>query len=163
MAVRCPLSFPSSVNGIGIFFLSGDFFLRTTFTRKNVGRARRMTLRTTFCLGLLAVLLVAGVAVAKKQKPSAAPDQRERATHALDRLTFGPRPGDIDAVISMGVDKWVDLQLHPDRIDDTAIAGTALGISHAANELARDGPRVSVQCHRQGSDGRQASDATRSL
>ena len=59
-----------------------------------------MTRCTTFCMGLLAALLVVGVAVAKKQKPSAAHDQRERATHALDRLTFGPRPGDIDAVMS---------------------------------------------------------------
>jgi len=36
--------------------------------------------------------------------------------HALDRLTFGPRPGDIDAVKKMGLSKWIDLQLHPERI-----------------------------------------------
>jgi uncharacterized protein (DUF1800 family) len=47
-------------------------------------------------------------------------DQR-RALHALNRLTFGPRPGDLQRVTSMGVDKWIDLQLHPDKIDDSAL------------------------------------------
>jgi uncharacterized protein (DUF1800 family) len=38
--------------------------------------------------------------------------------HALDRLTFGPRPGDIEAVKKMGLSKWIDLQLHPERIPE---------------------------------------------
>ena len=45
-------------------------------------------------------------------------DEHKRALHALQRLTFGPRPGDVERVSAMGVDKWIDLQLHPDRIDD---------------------------------------------
>ena len=36
--------------------------------------------------------------------------------HALNRLTFGPRPGDVEAVRKMGLKKWIDLQLHPERI-----------------------------------------------
>jgi len=38
--------------------------------------------------------------------------------HALDRLTFGPRPGDVDAVKKMGLSKWIDLQLQPERIPE---------------------------------------------
>jgi len=38
--------------------------------------------------------------------------------HALDRLTFGPRPGDVAAVKNMGLKKWIDLQLHPDQIPE---------------------------------------------
>ena len=38
--------------------------------------------------------------------------------HALDRLTFGPRPGDVEAVRKMGLKKWIDLQLHPERIPE---------------------------------------------
>ena len=38
--------------------------------------------------------------------------------HALDRLTFGPRPGDVAAVKKMGLKKWIDLQLHPDQIPE---------------------------------------------
>jgi len=43
----------------------------------------------------------------------------EQVNHVLSRLTFGARPGDVEAVRSMGVDKWIDLQLHPERIDDS--------------------------------------------
>jgi uncharacterized protein (DUF1800 family) len=42
----------------------------------------------------------------------------EQVLHVLDRLTYGPRPGDIDAVKKMGLKKWLDLQLHPDRIPE---------------------------------------------
>ncbi len=44
---------------------------------------------------------------------------REQAAHVLDRLAFGPRPGDVDHVMSMGVDKWIDEQLNPTRINDS--------------------------------------------
>ena len=80
-----------------------------------------MTRCKTFCMGALVTCLIAGLAFAKKQKPSTVHNQRERAIHALDRLTFGPRPGDVDAVMAMGVDKWMDLQLHPEAIDDSAM------------------------------------------
>ena len=44
--------------------------------------------------------------------------ERERAIHALDRLAFGPRPGDVERVTAMGVDRWIGLQLHPDRLPE---------------------------------------------
>jgi len=47
---------------------------------------------------------------------------RQRAEHALNRLGFGPRPGDVDRVMAEGVDKWIEKQLHPERIDDAAVA-----------------------------------------
>jgi hypothetical protein len=47
-----------------------------------------------------------------------------RILHALNRLTFGPRDGDLEAVRAMGpgeigLDKWFDGQLHPENIDET--------------------------------------------
>lgn len=42
----------------------------------------------------------------------------DQILHALNRLTFGPRPGDVDAVNKLGLKKWIDLQLHPDRIPE---------------------------------------------
>jgi uncharacterized protein (DUF1800 family) len=52
-------------------------------------------------------------------------DQRlsidRQIVHVLNRLTFGPRPGDLDQVRRLGVDKWIDLQLHPDRITENPI------------------------------------------
>jgi uncharacterized protein (DUF1800 family) len=45
----------------------------------------------------------------------------EEILHALDRLTFGPRPGDIEAVKQMGLRQWIDLQLHPERIPENEV------------------------------------------
>jgi uncharacterized protein (DUF1800 family) len=41
-----------------------------------------------------------------------------RILHALNRFTFGPRPGDLEAVRAEGLDKWFDQQLHPAKIDE---------------------------------------------
>jgi len=74
---------------------------------------------------LLSISLIAsGFAATKKPSKTKqlAPLTREqRAIHALNRLTFGPRPGDLDHVLQVGVDKWIDQQLHPESIDDAAL------------------------------------------
>jgi len=44
----------------------------------------------------------------------------EQILHALDRLTYGPRPGDIAQVERVGLKKWVDRQLHPESIQENA-------------------------------------------
>lgn len=44
--------------------------------------------------------------------------EREQAIHVLNRLAFGPRPGDVDRVMRMGVDRWIEAQLHPERVDN---------------------------------------------
>ena len=43
----------------------------------------------------------------------------QQATHVLSRLSFGARPGDVARVRAMGVDRWIDEQLHPERLDDS--------------------------------------------
>src|SRR5580704_869636 len=48
-------------------------------------------------------------------------NERQRALHALNRLTFGPRPGDVEAVLAKGVDAFVEDQLHPESIDDSTL------------------------------------------
>jgi uncharacterized protein (DUF1800 family) len=48
----------------------------------------------------------------------AAPSERQRAEHALNRLAFGARPGDVERVLRIGVDRWIEQQLHPERISD---------------------------------------------
>src|SRR5580704_13045748 len=59
-----------------------------------------MNRRIVGCTALLLVI-AAAAAYAKKPKPSQAADQQKRALHAIDRLTFGPRPGDVQAVVAM--------------------------------------------------------------
>jgi uncharacterized protein (DUF1800 family) len=40
---------------------------------------------------------------------------------ALNRLTFGPRPGDVDEVRRIGLAKWMEQQLHPDQIAENPV------------------------------------------
>jgi len=47
--------------------------------------------------------------------------ERQRALHVLNRLAFGPRPGDVDAIAKSGVDAWIEQQLHPEAIPDRAV------------------------------------------
>ena len=44
----------------------------------------------------------------------------QQILHALNRLAFGPRPGDVQKVRATGLDQWIEQQLHPERIDDSA-------------------------------------------
>jgi uncharacterized protein (DUF1800 family) len=45
----------------------------------------------------------------------------DQILHALDRLTFGPRPGDVARVKKIGLKKWLFEQLHPDRMDENPV------------------------------------------
>ncbi len=47
--------------------------------------------------------------------------EEQKIIHLLNRAGFGPRQGDVEKVKRMGIDKYIDLQLHPDRINDSAI------------------------------------------
>jgi uncharacterized protein (DUF1800 family) len=90
----------------------------------------------TVLTGLLCGLMVfpqAGFAAAAPSAPGApepklpkrpvrqAPlTQQERVLHALNRFTFGPRPGDVERVEQMGLQNWFMQQLQPEKIDDSA-------------------------------------------
>jgi len=52
------------------------------------------------------------------------PDQQ--IVHALNRLTFGLRSGDIDDARRIGLSKWIDLQLHPDQIPESPVLDAKL-------------------------------------
>jgi len=103
---------------------SNSFHVLSAFVRGSV----RASLTAALC-----VLMVVPPAVAETPAEHSAGDmpkpaereakltEHERALQALNRLTFGPRPGDVVAVERMGLDRWFDQQLHPDRIDDSAL------------------------------------------
>jgi uncharacterized protein (DUF1800 family) len=66
-------------------------------------------------LAVLTAVLVAELLLAPALH--AAPLSPERqAVHVLNRLAFGPRPGDVERVQRMGVQAWIDEQLHPEAI-----------------------------------------------
>src|SRR5256714_10507414 len=51
-------------------------------------------------------------------KSTAKLSEDQRILHVLNRLGFGARPGDVERVKAMGVDKYIELQLSQDKIDD---------------------------------------------
>jgi len=68
-----------------------------------------------------------------------------RARQAINRLTFGARPGDLAAVERVGVKAWVERQLHPERIPDRVADSVLdlLDITHkTAFELVADHPQA---------------------
>src|SRR6476660_3730497 len=45
--------------------------------------------------------------------------EEQRIVHVLNRLGFGARPGDVERVKAMGVEKYIEQQLHPEKITGT--------------------------------------------
>src|SRR5262252_5047778 len=74
------------------------------------------------------VAIVALPLAAAEADAPAALTERERALHLLNRLAFGPRPGDVDRVLALGVQTWIERQLHPNRIDDRATESLLAGL-----------------------------------
>ena len=85
-----------------------------------------LSLSTFFSLG---VDLPASVAAEKKPKqdpvlkglPISDLTADEAILHALNRLGYGPRPGDLERIKQMGLAKWIDQQLNPNSINDSAV------------------------------------------
>ena len=72
--------------------------------------------------------------------------------HALSRLTYGPRPGDLERVRGTGLSAWIDRQLRPRTIDDSAteqalveLTTLRMPISEALREFPRPDPKLRAQ------------------
>ena len=83
----------------------------------------------------------------------------QQIIHVLSRLTFGPRPGDVLQVRTIGLDNWIEQQLHPERINDAgteAFAARYPTINRDQNELLRQ----YVEQQRQRREAQRSRDAT---
>jgi uncharacterized protein (DUF1800 family) len=101
--------------------------------------------RKALLAGLAAAALALGANAFRTKLPAA-----RKIDHALNRLTFGPRPGDADRVRGLGLQKWIDLQLHPERIPENPDLEARLApldtLAMTAAEMARKYPRrISAQ------------------
>lgn len=114
-------------------------------------------------INVLALLLGASVLApwaAGKSKEKLAPvgmTEHKRAVHALNRITFGPKPGEVQRVMAMGVDRWIEQQLHPEKIDDSAPSARLSSLSTlrmSTRELVENFP--SQQVIKAIADGKQS-------
>jgi uncharacterized protein (DUF1800 family) len=96
--------------------------------------------------GLGVVLIVA--AYADTAGFSKQISMEDRILHALNRLTFGARPGDAAQVKAVGLKKWIDLQLHPERIPENATLLEKLkpfdSLTMSGEELVRNYPAPQI-------------------
>jgi uncharacterized protein (DUF1800 family) len=96
---------------------------------------RKFALLTKACSIMLACLLAFSSQIgraqeAMQQKSKTAPKSspakptassltgEEKFLHLLNRITFGPRPGDLERMRQVGWERFLDEQLHPERISD---------------------------------------------
>ncbi len=63
-----------------------------------------------------AILALAGLLLFGAPAHAAALSPEQQAAHVLNRLANGPRPGDVDRVLKMGVQRYIDLQLDPQSL-----------------------------------------------
>jgi uncharacterized protein (DUF1800 family) len=88
---------------------------------------------------------------------AAAPEADDSAIlHVVRRVTYGPRPGDLARVKALGVAAWLEGQLEPGRIDDTAVeqALTALPtLAMSIADLQREYPRPDAETQRKLASG----------
>ncbi len=55
----------------------------------------------------------------------------EAITHALNRLGYGPRPGDLERIRKAGLENWITQQLHPEAINDAPLQARLAEYPHA--------------------------------
>ncbi len=108
----------------------------------------RTALAVTVCLAALPAITASANKDAKDAQTSRSFLQQipkhQRIDQALNRLTFGPRPGDEAQVKAIGLKRWIDLQLHPDRIPENPILLEKLEpfdtLSLTSDKLVREYP-----------------------
>ncbi len=77
----------------------------------------------------------------------------EAILQALNRLGFGPRPGDVERVKEMGLQKWIDQQLHPESISDSALEARLdrfPTLKMSSSKLVNEFPQPQVAARREG-------------
>jgi len=94
--------------------------------------------------------------------------EEKKARHALNRLAYGPRPGDVDAVAKQGVGAWVRSQLDPASLPDDALraklrAFPTLSMSIAELNAAYPRPQALAKAAGVAADDPDAKAKTRDL
>src|SRR4030088_1195278 len=83
----------------------------------------RKTLCSTVAVGL-ALLTVDATHFTAASFPA----DDKAIVHVLNRIGFGPRPGDVAAVREVGMQRYIDQQLQPERIVDPAVSARLSGL-----------------------------------
>jgi uncharacterized protein (DUF1800 family) len=89
------------------------------------------------------------------------PKDDQAIVHVLSRVGYGPRPGDVERVRTMGLQRYIDEQLHPERISDTAAAGRLaelITIGLSSREIAERYELPQIEARRERKQDAKAGD-----
>jgi uncharacterized protein (DUF1800 family) len=125
--------------GVGLFEKELQMAKQANFSRLAL-EAGKATVAATLCVLMTAGPML-GEAPAQAKTIPAAPalrslTEQQKTLHALNRLTFGPRPGDVQAVEKMGLKAWFEQQLNPASIDDSTFQ--AMMLKFPAMQLSQE-------------------------
>jgi uncharacterized protein (DUF1800 family) len=93
---------------------------------------RKSTIRAVLCNAgsILAAVLATSLVLSGTPAPSGPiPNDARTIGHVLNRLGFGARPGDVERVRAEGVDRYIDEQLHPERLSDRDVESRLAGLT----------------------------------
>ena len=128
--------------------------------QRKSSRASRAPLAELFAALLLSSLALAVPYLATAQNrtsgtlPATSLSADQAILHALNRLGYGPRPGDLARVRQVGLAKWIDQQLRPETIDDSKeearLRDRFPTLNMSSTELLENFPQARVAARQQG-------------
>src|SRR5947208_3092622 len=96
-----------------------NMITKTSFRSGFINRAAALLSMGTLLVSTFAVGVGAQGMKAPSNRAAAKLNNDQRILHVLNRLGFGARPGDVERVKAIGVDKYIEQQLSPEKIDDS--------------------------------------------
>jgi len=89
----------------------------------------KKSIALTLILVLAAMQSFVSIAAGQKQAKAQALTEQQRILHVLNRLGFGARPGDVERVKAMGLENYINQQLNPEKISDSAAENKVADLS----------------------------------
>jgi uncharacterized protein (DUF1800 family) len=95
------------------------------------------TVSAVVTLTMVASLVAGGMPLATADtNASAVLTAEPKIIHLLNRIGYGPRPGDIERVKRIGLEQYLDQQVHPETIDDAATEARLAGLESLRMTIA---------------------------
>ncbi|HTI37554.1 MAG TPA: DUF1800 domain-containing protein [Vicinamibacterales bacterium] len=111
---------------------------------------------------LLTAAVVVAPLAADKPKSAVPPNPDDRTiTHVLNRIGFGARTGDVERVRQIGLRNYIEQQLRPDRISDSALEPRLAGfetLDKSSRDIAEHYFEPAMRARRQAKAANAASD-----
>ena len=111
----------------------------------------RLRAGATSAVGALLVAAMAMIATVSSPSAATVANDERAIVHVLNRIGFGPRPGDVERIQGIGLQQYIDQQLHPERVPDPGMAARLAGlqtIGLSSRDIAEDYERPMLEARR---------------